>query len=76
MPISRDLTKASRPVEATDGSDWNFRMLIADHYKRLVTMRRWCKIAAIVQILYIMIRTGWKFVPTLVKGKHAFKSLN
>ncbi|PSC75778.1 hypothetical protein C2E20_1244 [Micractinium conductrix] len=54
---------APRPEH--DGSDWSFRMVIEDRYKRLAVMRRTIKLSAIAQLVYICLRTLWHSVPFL-----------
>ena len=51
-----------------DGSDWEFRMLIADRYKRLHVIRRGIRGSSIAQIIYIVLRSAWKAAPFLIKG--------
>ncbi|KAL4434165.1 hypothetical protein ABPG75_000606 [Micractinium tetrahymenae] len=48
-----------------DGSDWSYRMVIEDRYKRMAVMRRTIRISAIVQLVYICVRTLWHSIPFL-----------
>ncbi|KAI3438865.1 hypothetical protein D9Q98_001282 [Chlorella vulgaris] len=49
--------------DGTPANDWNYRMIIEDRYKRLAVMRRAIRISALVQLVYVCIRTLWHSVP-------------
>jgi hypothetical protein len=51
-----------------DGSDFEFRMVVEDRYKRLGALRKRVKATAIAQLAYVFVRSTWKFLPTALAG--------
>lgn len=66
---SAQTSKGPAPGDKNDGSDYSFRMVIDDRYKEMAKMKRNLKIASKVQTWYILVRSAWKFSPSLLYGE-------
>ena len=62
---------SGQAIEAHDGSDWSFRMTVEERYKSMVKTRKTIKITATAQLVYILLRSAWKFLPAIpaIAGK-------
>ena len=51
-----------------DGSDHEYRMTIQQRYKEMSTLRPRVKLGARVQLISVMLRSLWKYMPCLLLG--------
>lgn len=60
-------TNRGRATGSThDGSDHNYRMVIEDRYKRVVTMKKRIRLAAFAEFIYLLIHVLWHSIATIV----------
>jgi len=49
-----------------DGSDHSYRMIVEDRYKNMAQSRKIIKKTAVAQLIYILVRSAWKSLPSLM----------